>query len=109
MCIQCTPVFAFNRRFVNQTNWIIPGIIIPGMIAGMILFPPHVFECLESFIGSSGVRITPNPDPRSEQKDKKCMLKEARILKKLDHPCIVQVTYHTTLSSRSPSGTSSQT
>ena len=50
-----------NRRFkkiVNQTNGIIPGIIIPGvipgMIAGMILFPPHVFECLESFIGSSG-------------------------------------------------------
>ena len=38
------------------------------------------------------------------------MLKEARILKKLDHPCIVQVTYHTTLCSRShPSGTSSQT
>ena len=54
VCIQCTPVLAFNRRFVNQTNWIIPGIIIPGMIAGMILFPPHVFECLKSFIGSSG-------------------------------------------------------
>ena len=43
-----------DQIFVNQTNGIIPGIIIPGMIAGMILFPPHVFECLKSFIGSSG-------------------------------------------------------